>query len=361
MDRGKLKKLNGYHVVFLVQSAMAGIGVLSLPNSLSPVGYNQWIIVLIMGVIASITLFPMVALCLKYPEDTLFTIHKKLLGKWFGKLATFIWIIYGILGLARVSRHYSFLAQAVLLPEKSILLPLFLIYTVSLYIVLGGIKSVARFSIASFFLTVWLTYYSQWPLGLGNFYHLLPSFDFSFKEFINALFSGYDAMLGYGFIMIYFPYIINQKKTFKHGLLGVWITTILYLLTSVASVVYFSKWQLINLTFPLLNLLKAIQLSFVQRIDTLLVGLWVLLVLSTMAPYLWVTKKAFDVVLGSKRNLHLYGAASISFFISVGPIAEKVRDILLEQVSINLGYSILLWPLPLLVIHSIKRRKERKQ
>ena len=85
MDENKLKVLNHYHVVFLVQNVIVGTAVLSLPNRLSSMGYSQWWMPLLFGVVANLLLIPMIWLGLKYRNDTLFVIHEKLFGKWVGK------------------------------------------------------------------------------------------------------------------------------------------------------------------------------------------------------------------------------------------------------------------------------------
>ena len=54
MDKNKFKVLNSYHVVFLVQNVIVGTTVLSLPNRLSSMGYSQWWMPLLFGVIANI-------------------------------------------------------------------------------------------------------------------------------------------------------------------------------------------------------------------------------------------------------------------------------------------------------------------
>ena len=66
MDNTKLKVLNSYHVVFLVQNVIVGTSVLSLPNRLSSMGYSQWWMPLLFGIIANTVLIPMIWLGLKY-------------------------------------------------------------------------------------------------------------------------------------------------------------------------------------------------------------------------------------------------------------------------------------------------------
>src|SRR5690554_5209848 len=99
MDKGNYKLLNGYHVVFLVQSSFHGLGVLALPNSLSPMAYKQWLPIFLLGITASIALVFMLSLAQQYPKDSLFIIHQKLLGRFLGKIINIIMVFYCVLAI----------------------------------------------------------------------------------------------------------------------------------------------------------------------------------------------------------------------------------------------------------------------
>ena len=138
MDVTKKKILNGYHVIFLVQNIMVGMGLLSLSNSLSPVGYSQWWFPILFGIIANITLIPMIWLALQYRDDDLFDIHEKLLGKWIGKMLNGFLIIYATILFAAVIQNYLELVQIALLPERTIKGHLILFILLTVFIVKGA-------------------------------------------------------------------------------------------------------------------------------------------------------------------------------------------------------------------------------
>src|SRR5690554_4223267 len=106
MDETKFKILNHYHVIFLIQSSMVGTSILSLPHRLSSMGYSQWWMPLLFGVVANILLIPMIWLALKYRNDTLFAIHEKLFGKWLGKTINVIFLVYFIVVIAAVCASF---------------------------------------------------------------------------------------------------------------------------------------------------------------------------------------------------------------------------------------------------------------
>ena len=114
LNATKGKVLNRYHVIFLAQSIMIGTGILSLPQKLSPMGYTQSFMPLLFGVIASLTLFAMVWLCSKFPNDDLFRMNEILLGKWLGKFINLLVIIQFIVFSAGIISNYMHLIQRIL-------------------------------------------------------------------------------------------------------------------------------------------------------------------------------------------------------------------------------------------------------
>jgi spore germination protein AB len=355
MDKGNIKSLNPYHVVFLVQQSMIGIGLLSLPHELSPIGYNLWYVPIIYGVVAQLTLIPMYLLGKNYPDISIYELFDKLLGKWIGKLFSLLLIMYCVTTVAAVAEVYAGVIQIGTLPQETKFLPLIAIFIVLLYIVNGGIKLVARFCIIAFLMTGWMVFYLQWGMTKGVFTHLLPIFDLNIKELVESSKTGYTTMLGYELILIYFPYIAQQKKALKHASIGLWITVGFYLLVCFTSVIYFTRVQLDLLRYPVLNLYKAVELTFIERIETLGVSIWVFLTLSTLAVFLWGGKKGLDVLFKSDRNIHQYGLTIITFAIILLPHFDQWEAELYESINPVMGYFFVLFPSFLLFIHVIKK------
>jgi spore germination protein AB len=360
MDKGNFKKLNAYHVIFLVQNSMVGLGLLSLPHFLSPTGNGQWVMPILLGVAAQITLFPMVWLCLKYPTQGLFEMNELLLGKWIGRFVNMILITYGILMLATVSEGYIRLVQVVTLPNKTTTIPVLLLFGVIIYIVRGGIKSIARFCILAFVFTWWMIYYLQWPLQKGDLGSLLPLFNFSLSDGGKAFHQGFFTMIGYELLLFYFPYIMNQKKALKHASMGIWITIFFYTAVSVASVAYFSNWQLERLLYPSLNIFKSVELTFIERVENVYIGLWVFLILSTTTLYLWMARKGLDTIFSKKKEWHLYLCVFLALIYILGPLTQDFRNVTHRYVTVFIAYGIILWPNLLLLLHYVRKARRKR-
>ncbi|MGB3260684.1 GerAB/ArcD/ProY family transporter [Paenisporosarcina sp.] len=358
MDVKKKKILNGYHVVFLVQNIMVGMGLLSMNNSLSPVGYSQWWFPILFGLIANITLIPMIWLALQYKDDDLFDIHEKLLGKFLGKTMNSFLILYATVLFAAVIQNYLDLIQVAALPQRSITGHLILFIVLTVFIIKGGIKSLARFCIVTFFLTGWMVYFLRWGFVDGEIRHLLPLFNFTASEFWDATKIGFNTLVGYELIMFYFPYIRHPEKAFKHASIGIWITIFFYLAVGIVGVMYFTEWQLEHLLFPVLKLFQAVDLSFVERIDTFGITVWVFLILTTAGAYLWTAKKGIDSVRNKNSQYHIYVTAILTFIIINLPVSQAMRKTLYEN-TFYVSYGLILWPILLCLVHLVRRKVKR--
>ncbi|MEO4052849.1 GerAB/ArcD/ProY family transporter [Solibacillus sp. CAU 1738] len=350
------KILNGYHVVFLVQSAMLGTAILTLPRELSAVGYSQTVFPLLFGVIASLTLWPMIWLNRKYPNENLFRINELLLGKVLGKIINVLIILQITVFIAGTITYYMDLIHSTTLPEQTNTFPLILLLLLLLYIVSGGIKSIARFCILSFFLTSGIYYFSHWAFQKGIVSHIFPLFNFNSHELFDAMKRGYLAVVGYELIMFYFPYIKEQNKAFKHALIGIWISISLCFITVFISVIYYSEWQLKNIKFSVLNLLKAGELSFIERIDVFAMTLWVFLVISTLAVYLWSAKKGMESISDKKKKYYLYILAIVIFLVIKLPFTRDFHE-KLYKVNDYLVYVLIVWPIFLCIIYLLRKKQ----
>lgn len=356
MDANKKKILNHYHVIFLIQNVMVGTTILLLPNLLSSMGYSQWWMPLLFGIIANVLLIPMIWLGLKYREDTLFVIHEKLFGKWIGKTINVILLAYFIVVIAAFSTSYLELIQIVALVDRKITGSLIVFLLLLTYIVSGGIKSIARFCIMAFFLTAGLVYFLKWGIMNGDIRHLMPVFNFTSKEFFTATKKGLMAIGGFELISFYFANIINQKKAFKHASLGIWLCILITLVYTVVSVMFFSEWQLKNVLFPVLSLFKEVRLSFLERIDVLGITMWLFLILTTNAAYLWVAKKGLDSIRSKSKKSHLYMIGVLVFVVIQFPYMQDFQKLLFEYVFYMM-YALFLWPVLLCLIHVLKPKK----
>ncbi|KYG90512.1 GerAB/ArcD/ProY family transporter [Metasolibacillus sp. FSL K6-0083] len=350
------KVLTKVHVLFLVQSCLIGTGILQLPQKLSSMGYSQAFMPILFSIIATITLWPMIWLNSKFPTNNLFQINEILLGKIIGKFFNFLLVLlFTIICIDSIS-SYMLLIQSTALPEQTITLPVICFLALLVYLVRGGIFAIARFSILTFFITIPMVLFTKWAIQKGEFSHFFPLFNFTFQEFYEATKNGYLSFLGYELILFYYPFIIQQKSAFKYATIGIWISGVLMLITTGVSVMYFSEWQLSNIEFAVLNIFKAGEYSFIERIDIIGMTLWIFLVYSTVALYLWAANQGFKSLILAKSQIHLYILVIAIFIALIIPLSQHLKE---KIFTINnyVFYLLLLWPIFLSIIYFFRKKQ----
>jgi spore germination protein AB len=355
MDKGTFAKLNSYHVIFLIQNVLIGMGLLSLPHNVSSMGYNVWMAPIFIALIVQLNVFFIIWLAKSYPTSNWFEINEKVLGRWLGKGINLILIVYAIFLLSSVVERYLRVIQMFTLPNKTINSAMVALFFVMIYIAKGGIKSVARFCILGFVFTIWMLYFLQWSFQKGDVTQIYPLFQFTFNDVVKAFEDGYHSYFGYELLLVFFPYILNQKRALKDVTIGLWMTTFIYVAVCFASAIYFSKWQLTHLVYPVLNLYKAVELTFIERIEVFGITLWVFLILSTTSAYLWMAQKGLHSLFNTKSPLFLYSAAGISFFLCTNYFPQDYKNIMFIEATTYLGFGAVLLPIPVLIIHGIKK------
>jgi len=139
-------------------------------------------------------------------------------------------------------------------------------------------------------------------------------------------------------------------------LIGIWISIFLCFFTTVVSVIYYSEWQLKNVEFSVLNLFKAGELTFVERIDIIGITLWVFLILSTATAYVWCAKLGVDTLFKKKNSYQLYVIAAIIFLIIRMPFSREFQEKLFTA-SNYIGYMLIIWPIFLSMIYIVRKKK----
>ncbi|MFD9625303.1 GerAB/ArcD/ProY family transporter [Peribacillus muralis] len=353
----KPKKLNAVHVIFLIINTITGVGLITFPHDVSQVGYGGWVMPLLYGIVIQLFLLLFFKLLKYYPDLTLFQINTLLLGKVAGNVINFMIYIYAILVIYRVVQSYVHLVNLLVFQSSvtfwSIMALLFVTFSI---VCKGNIISLAQYHILSFFLSIWLLLFLVTGFNKGDITHLLPLFNFTAPDLMAAFPKGYFSFIGFEFILFFYPIINNKERAYKHTSIALWVVVFMYCFVTISTIIHYSDWELQHSTYPLVNFMQEVQLSFVVRIDNLFINLWLLLVVGTTATYIWIAKNALNQMTRNEKNektklLSSLGMVFILLFVpgSSGEAVGKIADGL-----IYFNFVLVIFPLFLLLIRRLK-------
>ena len=112
-----------------------------------------------------------------------------------------------------------------------------------------------------------------------------------------------------------------------------------------------------NVEFSVLNLFKAGEFTFIERIDIIGITLWVFLILSSVTAYVWCAKRGVDALLKRKSNKVISCISSpVSFYYYKMPFSREFQEKLF-MASNYVGYVLVIWPVFLILIYVIRKKQ----
>src|SRR5690606_41672795 len=101
------------------------------------------------------------------------------------------------------------------------------------------------------------------PLQTINLTRILPIMTTTPSEMMNGVFKSSYTMLGFETLLFIFPFIKEQNKLQLFSQIAVWFTTILVLIISVVSILFFSAKELEKNIWPVVSMINTVRFPFI--------------------------------------------------------------------------------------------------
>lgn len=285
---------------------------------------------------------------------------------WFRLLMIFACALIAF-KLLIIIRGYVELVHQFLFPSVDTKLFIILMLAGSYYLARSGLSAVVRFTIIAFvaILCILIMNVHFYFPAYANYYHLLPLLPidgdaYSIKSFfiLWSLYGGPEYLIA---LTIW----AGKKRVTPYLLAGHAMTILEYLFIFIAALLFFGSTYLQTLQFPVIELLRYIQLPFFERVEMFIISIYMtshLLISSILCLYLY---GAARIVLKrmnkstTRRGLlavfsivGLYLFAFDSWFLSTEVQREAWEQI---QLAIS-GCSFLLIPLLFVILVRIRKK-----
>jgi glucan phosphoethanolaminetransferase (alkaline phosphatase superfamily) len=166
--------------------------------------------------------------------------------------------------------------------------------------------------------------------------------------------------LGFESVLFFYPFIKNGATSQKWGQYGVLFSTFLYLCTALVSFAYFSQGQLAHTIWPTLTMAKIIEIPFLQRFEYILIALWLLVVLPTIAVSVWCTIRGFSKTFNKPPTIFLILALIALLVFSIFFDDRETIDQLNTRLSMT-GFYFIYGYIPFLFLYSLIRAKIKQK
>ena len=352
------EKISPFHIAVLVYMSQAGIVVFTLPRSLADYfGTNGWLLLLPCLLLSTFNIYLITLVFRLGKGRSVFeimeqSVPKLVLYPFYVGLAS-VWLVFGCM----IGKKYVLLFQMLSFPTTNPMLFKLAIDVLAFLMLAKGIYVISKAATLFFWMAVWMLGLLVWFIPSFRWERFTPFILQGGHDQVKGAIEVYAAFLGYELSILLFPHVKKNKRSMAAIYAGNTFLWLSYIFLTLICFGFFSLGQLKKLLFPLLDLLAYIQFPFIERLENLLYGFFLFLVLLTVVMYWWGAQITVErIVPRVKTTVLLFILLAVSYCISFIPKT-------LEQVNVwitNLGYAAtgiaLGFPLILIMILLIQRK-----
>ncbi len=351
-----------YLAAYLIHAIQVGVGVLGYQRIIAKEsGHDAWISVLIASIFCHITVWVMYRTLRRYASADLYGIHKDVFGKWLGGVLSFLFMVYSITGAMIVLRNYVEVIQTWMFPQAPTWVLSLIILFLAMYTLLGGIRVIAGYTFLTVTILFSLIFTMYFPLQYARWDYLFPILEADWKQ----LFSGAKEMsltiIGFEVFYVLYPYLKFKDRVGTAVQLGIGVTTFLYTMIMLVSLVYFSDGQLMKTIWATLSIQKMVSLPFLERFEYISISLWLFVILPNIMLYVWAAARGCKRVFNWNQANSTYGMMLLIFFSSLIFMTRQQINTLNDLFS-NAGMIVAFaYPYVLFVLVCVKQFSRRRR
>lgn len=344
---------------FVLQSAMIGIGVISLAGGVAKKAQQSgWIAVIIAGI------YPIVCAVLSYyfyknvnfVEYTQASegIYGKTLTKIFTILFTINFIFTEAAVISGLANELTFSTVKFLSPYLLILITAILIY----YNAVDGLKIIARLSELVFYLTIFIFLIPIYFINKGDATNLLPIVE-NFSGVFKAIPSTFFAYSGIELSIFILPLVTDKTGTKTAGVLASIFTTALYAFITIITISYMG-WNLTSkLQYPFLYLVATTEIPVISNFEPLFIFIWGNKVFQTAACMHFGAVYLFSEATKIQYKKSCYMTSILVVLLAFFMVPEYNRGVLTDKVMPVLVSYILIWLILSTALSKYKKVKSK--
>ncbi|KAJ53473.1 spore germination protein (amino acid permease) [Clostridium tetanomorphum] len=275
--------------ILILIGSMIGIGVLSLPNDVIKIAkQDAWISVILGAAYPLYVMFFSSYISKKYPKENILIISQKFLGNILGNIVNIIFLIYFLLLATEVGNGITNVLEIYMVPFLNRWTVLIVSYLVIAYAVYGGGKTVARINEVIFFGTVIIFFMPLISIKDGSFLNMKPILGSGIINIIKAVEKTFFAYAGIESICIIYPFLQDSKKIKRYTLVSITITTTIYTLFTLATILFFGIDASFKFLWPVVTLTESIMVPVINSLRYIFMAFWTLIMFKTACNYYYI-------------------------------------------------------------------------
>ncbi|WP_232490262.1 spore germination protein [Neobacillus cucumis] len=351
--------------VIVINYILAAI-ILTLPRSAAQKVKTPdvWISVLIGGIIAMAVAILIAKLSQQFPTKTVFEYLQDLIGKIGGRLLGILICIYFFTISAYEVRTMAEVTRMFLLegtPTWGIIMPFM---WVGLYLILGGIPSIARLFEIIFPITViFFLLVAFMSFKIFEIDNLRPILGEGVMPVIRGLETTALAYTGFDIMFILVPFMQQPKKAVKAVVVGVSLAIVFYLITVVMVIGALSVDGVLTRTWPTLDMIRSFEFPglLFERFESLVLVIWIMQIFATYVITLYASALGFSQIFKKRIQPFMYGLLPIIYIVAMHPKNPNSLFKLGDWIGNAALFFFGAMPVVMLIIAKIKGKRHEKK
>jgi spore germination protein len=362
LDYGN-EEISHKEICYAVASMLIGAGILTLPRSLANVTQTSdaWISILLAGGVTIFFTWVVAKLASQFPKKTFLEYATTIVSRPIAVILTLLFATHMVMFAGYETRVVGTISVMYLFDKTPIEAIAVLFLLGVNYAVYGSTAAILRLNLM--FLPIILgisLMISFMNLGTAEVQNMKPVFTTSIIEYLRGVKISTSSYLGFEILLFYIAFMKRTEKAAKAAIVGVSVTTLLYLIFFLFTIAVFGHESTKNLVTPTVELAKEVQVpgEFFERFESVFFTVWIMTLFNTTAMAFNVALIALQSVFPKVKKVLIISILSpLIFLIGFSPPnwvqLEKLGD-LVSYNGIVMGMAVPLFLYFMAKIRGIK-------
>lgn len=354
------EKITSNQLMAIMVSTIIGIGILTLPRTITEkAGPDGWLLVLVGGIVVIITSVIISKLGRMFPGQTVVEYVSKIISRPLGILFSLGLLVYYVLFCAFEARVFAEVTKQFLLyrtPTEAIVVTMLL---TSVYLVRQDIATIGRMGemlVPVFIIPSFLFLLPAIPEM--DFTNLLPIMGTPPVKFLTGFGTIVTSYLGFETLLLFQPLMNRPRDATKAMTVSLASIMLLYVLVVVAAVSIFGTVEVQRLIWPSFTMYRTIKIpgAFIENVHGIMMAIWVVAVYMTLAVFFFAAVNIMARLMNFKDHSFMaLPLAFIIYFLAMVPDNIVRLYDYLDNFSLYLG-TLFAFVLPILIFIIAKVR-----
>ncbi len=315
-----IEKINTWQATALLTMSIIPTAILFPPAVLAELaGRDAWLAFLLAGVLGLLLAGFIIILSSAYPEYNLLQIGEAVMGPFFGKMITLAYVFFFIIVSAIVVREFSAFMVSSFMQFTPLEILSGVIVTMAMYAIYLGLEVICRVSEIVFIVVMTsLLFFVVLSIPELDLRSILPVVDSGMQPVFNGSIVFFVWTGEIFFLSMLYPYLNRPAQAWQAAVITVSVVTIFMVISVFITESYFGFQLTSRILFPLLAYVRLIGIGFWERIEALVILIWVAGMYIKISFFIYMAVVAVKQLFGlSQYRPLILPMGSLVFILSV--------------------------------------------